>query len=190
VTPQSVTALLLAWNGGDPVALDALIPIVYKELHRIARRHVAREQSRHPLQTTALVHEAYLRLIDASQIQWQNRAHFFAVSANIMRRILVDYARSQSVEKRGGQLVHISLDSTLEVSSEELPDLISLDDALKSLAVVDPRKSRVVELRFFAGLTAEETACVLDVSVRTVLADWSFAKAWLKRELSPHGSDG
>jgi RNA polymerase sigma-70 factor, ECF subfamily len=183
VAAQSVTALLLAWNSGDPAALDALIPVVYQELHRLARRYITRESPGHPLQATALVHEAYLRLIDASQIQWQNRAHFFAVSANLMRRILVDDARSRNYEKRGGQAQHVTLEDSRIVSTEQFPDLLALDDALNSLAAFDARKSRVVELRFFGGLSVEETAAVLDVSARTVLADWSFAKAWLLREL-------
>jgi RNA polymerase sigma factor (TIGR02999 family) len=163
--------------------------VVYDELRRIARRYIEHEPADHPLQATALVHEAYLRLVNASQVNWQNRAHFFGVSANLMRRILVDYARSHNYLKRGGQAQHLSLDGDALLSPERAPDLIALDDALDRLAVVDARKSRVVELRFFGGLTVEETAEVLQLSARTVLSDWSFAKAWLLRALTAGDHD-
>jgi len=183
-SPQEVTRLLLAWNNGDQAALEQLMPLVYAELRRVARRYMGRERAGHTLQTTALVNEAYLRLIDASQVQWQNRAHFFAVSAQLMRRILVDYARSHNYVKRGGEAHRVSLDEAVVVSAEPAPDLVALDDALKSLAEIDGRKSRVVELRFFGGLSVEETAEVLKISPRTVMSDWSLAKAWLLRALS------
>ncbi len=186
-SPQEVTQLLIAWNNGDQSALDELIPLVYAELRRVARRYMGRERAGHTLQTTALVNEAYLRLIDASRVQWQNRAHFYAIAAQLMRRILVDYARSQNYVKRGGEAQHLPLDEATVFSAEQAPDLVALDDALKSLAAFDPRKSQVVELRFFGGLSVEETAEVLKVSPRTVLSDWSLAKAWLLRELSNTG---
>jgi len=182
---HDITGLLLAWNAGDQEAFDRLVPVVYDELRRIARRYTERESVGHPLQATALVHEAYIRLIDARQVQWQNRAHFYAVSANLMRRILVDYARSHKYVKRGGGSPHISLDGEALLSPERAPDLVALDEALSALAALDARKSRVVELRFFGGLSVEETAEVLRLSQRTVLSDWSFAKSWLLRELSP-----
>jgi RNA polymerase sigma factor (TIGR02999 family) len=187
---HEVTGLLLAWNAGDSTALEKLTPLVYEELRRLARRYMGREQAGHPLQSTALVHEAYVRLIDASQVQWQNRAHFFAISANLMRRILVDFARSQNNQKRGGRVQHVPFEDNAWVSAEHSFDFAALDDALKRLAALDQRKSQMVELRFFGGLTVEETAEVLKVSRRTVLADWSFAKAWLLRELEGGGSHG
>lgn len=186
-SPQEVTQLLIAWNNGDQSALDELIPLVYAELRRVARRYMGRERAGHTLQTTALVNEAYLRLIDASRVQWQNRAHFYAIAAQLMRRILVDYARSQNYIKRGGEAHHLPLEDAAVFSAEQAPDLVALDDALKSLAAFDIRKSQVVELRFFGGLSVEETAEVLKVSPRTVLSDWSLAKAWLLRELSNTG---
>jgi RNA polymerase sigma factor (TIGR02999 family) len=178
-----ITQLLLAWNGGDAQALDRLMPLVHDELHLLAHRYMAGERSGHPLQTTALVNEAYLRLIDSSRVRWQNRAHFFAVSAQLMRRILVDAARARNKLKRGGDAIHVSLDEALSISHEPAADLIALDEALTQLAAFDERKSRVVELRFFGGLTVEETAEVLKVSVMTVMRDWGVAKAWLLREL-------
>jgi RNA polymerase sigma factor (TIGR02999 family) len=184
-----ITGLLLAWQGGDEQAFELLVPVVYDELRRIARRYMAHEYAGHPLQPTALVHEAWFRLVDASRVQWKNRAHFFAVSANLMRRILVDYARSQNMLKRGGAAHHITLEGDTFVSPERAPDLIALDDALNNLAAVDGRKSRVVELRFFGGLTVEETAEALQLSPRTVLSDWSFAKAWLLREITGGAGD-
>jgi RNA polymerase sigma factor (TIGR02999 family) len=178
-----ITQLLLAWNEGDDQALDRLMPLVHDELHLLAHRYMAGERTGHPLQTTALVNEAYLRLIDSSRVRWQNRAHFFAVSAQLMRRILVDAARSRRKLKRGGDAIHVSLDEALSVSNEPAADVIALDEALTALAAFDVRKSKVVELRFFGGLSVDETAEVLNVSVMTVMRDWSFAKAWLLREL-------
>ena len=182
--PSEVTQLLLAWSDGDDAALEKLIPLVYDELRRLARRYMVRERSGHTLQTTALVNEAYLRLVDLKEVQWQNRAHFFAVSAKLMRHILVDFARSRGYKKRGGGAPQIPIDQALEVSVDEPEDLIRLDDALNSLAQFDERKSRVVELRFFGGLSVEETAHVLKVSPDTVMRDWKMAKVWLLRELS------
>ena len=181
---HEVTALLLAWSQGDPSALEKLTPLVYQELHRLARGYMGREHAGHTLQTTALVHEAYLRLIDSSRVRWQNRAHFFAVAAQLMRRILVDFARSRHQLKRGGEAPRVSLSEAFEVAGEKDADLVALDDALQNLASVDQRKSRVVELRFFGGLSVEETAEVLQVSPDTVMRDWRLAKLWLLRELS------
>jgi RNA polymerase sigma factor (TIGR02999 family) len=180
-----ITELLVAWNAGDEQALDRLMPLVHDELHRLARRHMASQQAGHPLQTTALVNEAYLRLVDSSRVRWQNRAHFFAVSAQLMRRILVDFARARQRIKRGGDAVQVTFDEALTISQEPNAALIALDDALRALAAVDERKSKVVELRFFGGLSVEETAEVLKVSSVTVMRDWAMAKAWLLRELEP-----
>ncbi|MGH9845047.1 MAG: sigma-70 family RNA polymerase sigma factor [Blastocatellia bacterium] len=184
-TPSShrVTDLLQAWSNGDQSALDRLMPLVHQELHRLARNFMARERPGHTLQTTALVNEAYLRLVDVNRMQWQNRAHFFGVSAQLMRRILVEFARSRHRHKRGGEALRVSLDKAMEVGGEQETDLIALDDALSTLAGIDPRKSRVVELRFFGGLSVEETAEVLKVSSDTVTRDWKAAKLWLLREL-------
>jgi RNA polymerase sigma factor (TIGR02999 family) len=180
---QEITQLLLAWNEGDEQALARLIPLVQEELHRLAHHYMAGERPGHPLQTTALIHEAYLRLIDSSRVRWQNRSHFFAVSAQLMRRILVDVARARHKQKRGGDAVHVSLDEAMIVTREPGPDVIALDEALKTLATLDPRKSKVIELRFFGGLSVEETAEVLGVSPVTVMRDWGLAKTWLAREL-------
>jgi len=180
---QDVTGLLLAWGRGDSSALQKLTPLVYRELHALAHRNMLRERPGHTLQTTALVHEAYLRLIDTQHVQWRDRTHFFAMSARLMRRILVDFARSRGYQKRGGGARPVSLDENVDVAHERSADLVALDDALAALAVVDPRKSRVVEMKFFGGLTAEEIAEVLEVSPDTVLRDWSLAKSWLLREL-------
>lgn len=180
----NVTKLLRAWGSGDQAALQRLTPLIYNELHRIARHHMARESEDHTLQTTALIHEAYLRLVDYRGVEWQDRAHFFAVSAKLMRRILVDFARSRGCEKRGANFRQISLDEAPTVTQEADTNLVALDDALKALASVDERKSRVVELRFFSGLTIEETAEILRVSAQTVLRDWKFAKVWLLREMA------
>ena len=180
---HDITELLLAWNAGDDEALARLIPLVQDELRRLAHSYMARERSGHTLQTTALVNEAYLRLVDSSRVRWQNRAHFFAVSAQLMRRILVDVARARQTDKRGGQQIHVSLDDAMDLPEQRSPDLVALDDALKTLAAFDERKSRVVELRFFGGLSVEETAEVLNVSPVTVMRDWGIAKAWLLREL-------
>lgn len=180
----AITQLLLAWNEGDEQALNQLMPLVHNELHLLAHRHMAGERAGHPLQTTALVNEAYLRLVDSSRVRWQNRAHFFAVSAQLMRRILVDAARARRKLKRGGDAIHLSLDEALSLSSAQPEaDVLALDEALTTLAAFDERKSRVVELRFFGGLTVEETAEVLKVSAMTVMRDWGLAKAWLLREL-------
>jgi RNA polymerase sigma-70 factor, ECF subfamily len=182
-TSPQITKLLLAWSDGDEQALDRLMPLVHDELHRLAHRYMAGERPDHPLQTTALVNEAYLRLVDSSRVRWQNRAHFFAVSAVLMRRILVDVARARQKQKRGGDAVSVTFDDALAISHEPNPALIALDDALKALAAIDARKSKVVELRFFGGLSVDETAEVLKVSSVTVMRDWAMAKAWLLREL-------
>jgi RNA polymerase sigma factor (TIGR02999 family) len=187
---SEITQLLRAWNGGDESALEKLMPIVYGELHRMARRYMAQESPNHTLQTSALVNEAYLRLVDAANANWQNRVHFFAVSAQAMRRILVDWARSRQALKRGGDLRPLQLDDALAVTDDQRVDLVALDDALKALAAMDPRKSQVVELHFFGGLNLEETAEVLKVSSDTVLRDWKLAKRWLRCELSGESLDG
>lgn len=186
---QEVTAMLVAWSDGDKSALERLIPLVHDELHRLAHRYMNGERPGHMLQTTALVNEAYLRLVDSSHVRWQNRAHFFAVSAQLMRRILVDFARSRNYLKRGGDAVQVSLDKVLAISPEPDADLVALDQALNALAAIDERKSRVVELRFFGGLNIEETAEVLKVSPDTVMRDWRLAKVWLLRELSAEKQD-
>ena len=183
---EPVTDLLLAWGRGDDSALDRLIPLVRVELHRLARRHMRREHTGHTLQTTALVNEAYLRLVDLGRVRWQDRAHFFAMSARLMRRILVDHARSRQFVKRGGGARRIPFDEAL-VSVERNIDLVELDDALRRLADLDPRKGQVVEMRFFAGLGVEETATALGVSPVTVMRDWRVARAWLFKELRGRG---
>lgn len=180
---HEVTQLLQAWNAGDEEAFERLLPAVFAELHRAAHRYMARERSQHTLQTTALINEVYLRLVDVRKVSWQNRAHFFAISAQMMRRILIDFARARRNRKRGGNAFHLPLDEALIVSHEPRADLIALDDALKALATVDDRKSRVIELRFFGGLSVQETAAVLRVSPETVMRDWKLAKVWLLREL-------
>lgn len=177
-----ITKLLQAWNTGDQVALDRLLPLVYEELRRVAHNHLRREAQGHTLQPTALVNEAYMRLVRIKHITWQDRAHFFALCSRLMRQILVDAARARRVAKRGGGAVRVALDERL-LPSDESPDAVALDDALKALEKVDSRKSRVVELRFFAGLDVDETAAVLEVSTDTVSRDWKFARAWLRREL-------
>jgi len=181
---QQVTELLQAWRQGDETALDRLLPVVHQELCRLARRYMLRERSGHTLQATALVNEAYLRLVNARQVNWKNRAHFFALSAQVMRRILVDSARAHNEQKRGGGNPRITLDEDFMGAQEKGQNLVALDDALKALAAVDPRKDRVVELRFLGGLSVEETAEVLKVSSNTVLRDWRLAKMWLKREMN------
>lgn len=188
-SPQELTQLLVAWSNGEKDALDQLIPLVYSELHRLAHRHMARENRGHPLQSTALVHEAYQRLVNLKDVNWQNRAHFFAVSAQVMRRILVDYARSRRYSKRGGEWRHVPLNEAVAVFPNRRTDIVALDDALRTLADIDPRKARVVEMRFFGGLSVNETAEVLDVSPETVLRDWRLAKVWLLRELSEGSGD-
>ena len=177
------TALLLAWNRGEPDALDALLPLVYEELRRLAAHYMKGERSGHTLQATALVNEAYLRLIEVQQVRWQNRAHFFAMAARLMRRILVDAARARAYQKRGGGASLLSLDEALVVPTEPGDDLVALDDALTALAAIDRRKSQVVEMRFFGGLSLDETAETLHVSRDTVKRDWNMAKLWLLREL-------
>lgn len=183
-SPHDVTQLLQAWSDGDQDALDKLTPVVYEELHRLAHRYMARERPGHTLQTTALVNEVYLRLADSAQTSWQNRAHFFAVCAQAMRRILVDWARSRQALKRGGEMRSLELEEALVVAEAPSVDLVVLDDALKALAALDLRKSQVVELRFFGGLSVEETSEVLKVSVGTVMSDWKLAKSWLRCQLS------
>jgi RNA polymerase sigma factor (TIGR02999 family) len=177
-----VSTLLRAWSKGEQSALDKLTPIVYDELRRLAAHYMRGERSGHSLQTTALVNEAYLRLVDYKHMRWQNRAHFFAVSAQLMRRILVDHARRHNL-KRGGGIQHVSLEETAVIGGRD-EDLVALDDAMQALARIDPRKVQVVELRFFGGLSVEETAEVLKVSAVTVMRDWSTARAWLYREIS------
>jgi RNA polymerase sigma factor (TIGR02999 family) len=189
IPAHDVTELLHAWSEGDPRALEQLAPLVYKELHRLAHRYMAREKPGHTLQTTALVNEAYLRLVDAGKVNFQNRAHFFAVSAQVMRRILVEFARRQGSRKRGGEVQRVSIEESLVVYGERGADLVALDDALQALAAIDARRSRVVELRFFGGLSVEETAAVLRVSPETVMHDWKLAKAWLLREMSGEKRD-
>ena len=178
-----MTGLLLAWGQGDEGALGQLVPLVERELHRIARRCMAGERAGHSLQATALVNEAYMRLIDAQHVHWQDRAHFLAMSARLMRRILVDWARSKGYQKRGGGALKVTFNEALPAADERGHDLVALDDALEALAKFDERKSRVVELRFFGGLSVEETASVLEVSVDTVMRDWKLAKAWLLHEM-------
>ena len=186
---DDISALLRAWSGGDQSALDRLTPIVYDELHRLARRYMKRERPGHSLQTAALVNEAYMRLVDYERMQWQNRAHFFAVSAQLMRRILVDHARRHNL-KRGGDVQHVSLEEAAVVGGGGDMDLLVLDDAMNALARIDPRKVQVVEMRFFGGLSVEETAEVLKVSTVTVKREWRAAKAWLYRELTAGTTDG
>jgi RNA polymerase sigma-70 factor (ECF subfamily) len=186
---SDVSALLRAWSGGDQGALDKLTPLVYKELHRLAGRYMRRERAGHSLQTTALVNEAYVRLVDYKRMEWQDRAHFFAVSAQLMRRILVEHARRKNL-KRGAGLQQISLEEAAVVGAGRTTNLVALDDAITALERLDPRKVRVVEMRFFGGLSVDETAEVLKISPVTVMRDWSTAKAWLHRELMGGGSDG
>jgi len=178
-----ITRLLLAWSDGDSAALGRLTPLIQAELHRLAQRCMARESPGHTLQATALVNEAYLKLIDQRRARWHNRAHFFAVSAQLMRRILVDHARRRRFQKRGGSAVRVSLDEAGTVAAETSADIVDLDDALEALTRIDPRQARVVELRFFGGLSVEETAEFLGISPKTVQRDWKIAKLWLLREL-------
>jgi len=180
----NVTALLKAWNDGKPAALDQLIPLVNAELHRLAAHYMHHQPPNHPLQATALVNEAWLHLMDWRHAAWQNRAHFFGVAAGLMRHILVDEARKRGALKNGGNLIRVTLGAAEEMVWQQAPELIALDDALKALAELDERRSRIVELRFFGGLSVEETAEVLDVSPRTVAREWRLAQAWLYRELT------
>ena len=184
VTDRSPTALLLAWQAGDQTAFTELIPLVYGELRRIARREMRRERADHTLQASAVVHEAYVRLLDIERIEWHGRAHFFALAARVMRRILVDAARARDVQRRGGGKAPVSLNEALVVSADRSRDFVALDDAMNALADVDARKAQVVEMRFFGGLSVEETADMLQVSPGTVMRDWRLAKVWLLRELS------
>jgi RNA polymerase sigma-70 factor (ECF subfamily) len=183
-SPHSVTALLLDWSNGNKESLDKLIPVVYHELRRQAARHLRRERREHTLQTTALIHEAYLRLVDQKNVRWQNRAHFFGIAAKLMRQILVDHARKHDAAKRGGMDIKLSLEEAMVMSEGPDMNLVALDEALTRLATIDPRKGRTVELRYFGGLSMEETAEVLGVSLATAKHDWSMAKAWLRLELS------
>jgi RNA polymerase sigma-70 factor (ECF subfamily) len=188
---HDVSGWLVAWRIGDQAALDKLVPLIYQELHRLAQRNMRRERAlgnrAQTLQTTALVNEAYLRLVDASRLQWQNRAHFLAIAANLMRRILVDYARTRRYAKRGGEQRRVLLEEAAVIATPRATDLVALDDALNALAKLDPRKAQVVELRFFGGLSVEESAHVLNVSAATVLRDWRLSRSWLLRELSGEG---
>jgi RNA polymerase sigma-70 factor (ECF subfamily) len=188
-TPSTaqVTNLLVAWGQGDEAAFERLIPLVHAELRRIARRHMGHERNGHTLQPTALVNEAYLKLIDAQHVQWQDRAHFFAMSSRLMRRVLVDAARARGYQKRGGGAHQVTLDERRVGAKEQAADVVALDDALTALAAIDERKSQVVEMRYFGGLSIEETAEALGVSVRTVKRDWTMAKLWLLRELKKSG---
>jgi RNA polymerase sigma-70 factor, ECF subfamily len=183
-TSPDITQLLIAWGGGDPRAMERLAPLLQQELHRAASAHLAAERRGHVLQTTALVNETYLRLIDWKNVRWQNRAQFFAMASQMMRHILVDYARAQHRKRRGGSAVHVSLSQADRIQIESSADLVALDEALRTLESFAPRQGRIVELRFFGGLSLEETAEVLAVSVGTVRRDWSLARAWLYRELS------
>lgn len=182
-SPKEVTQLLLDWSNGNQAALDRLTPLVYEELHRLAHQHMSRERRDHTLQTSALVNEAYLRLIDQRNVHWQNRSHFFSIASRLMRRILVDHARAHTPAKRGGGALQVSLDEAAFVSQERASELVALDDALTSLAAIDQRKCQVVELRFFGGMSVEETATALGVSPITIKRDWSTAKAWLHRAI-------
>ncbi len=182
-TPREVTQLLVAWGDGDQSALDRLMPLVYEELHRLAHRYMARERPEHTLQTSALVNEAYAGLIDQRDVHWQNRAHFFAIAATLMRRILVDYARRRKRVKRGAGAFQICPDEAAILSPERAVDMVALDEALENLATVDQRKSQVVELRFFGGMSIEETAVALEVSPGTVMREWTFIRAWLRQEM-------
>jgi len=187
MTPPSsneVTQLLLAWSDGDKAALEKLTPLVYAELHRLAERYMCRERPGHPLQTTALINETYVRLIDLQQVRWQNRAHFFGIAAQLMRHILVDFARARRRAERGGFAQRVSLEEAALVAKGRSAEFIALDDALQSLAAIDLRKSRIVELRYFGGLNVDETAEVLQISPRTVIREWNLARAWLHRELN------
>jgi RNA polymerase sigma factor (TIGR02999 family) len=182
--PHEVTQLLVAWSDGDEAALDRLAPLVNAELHRLAKRYMSREREDHLLQTSALINEAYLRLINWKDVRWQNRAHFFGVAAQMMRRILVDFARQRPRFDKDVEARHISLDAALNIADEQELDLLALDEALQSLAKIDERKSKIVELRFFGGLSVDETAEVIKVAPITVMREWNKAKAWLYRELS------
>jgi RNA polymerase sigma factor (TIGR02999 family) len=182
--PQEITELLLKWSSGDKAALDALVPLVYPELRRLARIYMGRENSGHTLQTSALINEAYLKLVHRQDVEWQNRSHFFAVAAQVMRHILVDHARKYRYEKRGRGVEHVALDEGAVMSAQRAAEFVALDDALNQLASIDLRKSQIVELRFFGGLTVEETAEVMKLAPITIMREWRAAKAWLARELA------
>lgn len=184
LSQHQVTNLLLAWSQGEDSALEKLVPLIYSELHRLAHRHMVGERPNHTLQTTALVNEAYLRLIDCQRVNWRDRAHFLALSAELVRRVLIDHARSRRCQKRGGAAIKVSFDEGCVSSRQPITDWLALDQSLRVLAELDPRKSRVVELRFFGGLSVKETAEVLQVSEDTIMRDWRLAKAWLLKELS------
>ena len=187
--PHQITELLAEWREGNQSALDELYPLVYDELHRLARRYMSRERKGHTLQTTALINEAYVRLVDQKNVKWANRSHFFAISAQIMRRILIDHARRHAYAKRGGGARQVSLEEVAAIAPEQGRELIRLDEALKSLAEQDPRRSQVVELRYFGGLNNEEIAGVLNVSQNTVTRDWNMARAWLYQQLSENAAN-
>jgi RNA polymerase sigma factor (TIGR02999 family) len=182
-SPSEITTLLVDWSKGDKSALDRLFPLVERELHRLAHSYMRREDPNHTLQTTALINETYLRLIDQNKVQWQNRAHFFGIAAQIMRRILLNYARDRHREKRGGHAIQVSLSDVCIMSRSKSAELIALDEALEKLAVIDDRKSQVVELRYFGGLSVDETAEVLGVSTATINRDWKLARAWISKEM-------
>ncbi|MFN2502137.1 MAG: sigma-70 family RNA polymerase sigma factor [Pyrinomonadaceae bacterium] len=182
--PQEITQLLLSWSKGNHAALQDLMPLVYPELRKVARRYMRREREEHTLQTSALINEAYLRLVDQQAVEWQDRGHFFAMATQVMRHILIDHARRATYEKRGGRAQHLPLDDAAIVRQEKAADLIALDEALTNLARFDPRKSKIVELRFFGGLTVEETAEAMDLSPVTIMREWRAAKAWLHSEIT------
>jgi RNA polymerase sigma factor (TIGR02999 family) len=186
--PNDVTQLLVAWSNGNQAARDQLMSVVYEELHRLARRYMRRESPGHTLQTSALVNEAFLRLVDQRNVHWQNRTHFYGIAAQMMRRILVDYARGRNYAKRGAGAPTVTLDEGLIVSDERSAEVVAVHEALEELSKIDARKGQIVELRFFGGLSIEETANILDVSPGTVMRDWTLAKAWLHREMSPEVS--
>jgi len=184
IEPHQVTRLLQEWSDGDETALEQLTPLVHDELHRLAHQHMRREGPGHILQTSALINEAYLRLVEHPRIRWENRAHFFGIAARLMRRILVDDARKRNSAKRGGSLIQVPLDEATSVAQEQAANVVALDDALKTLETIDVRQGQIVELRFFGGLSIEETANVLKVSPGTVMRDWTFARAWLRNEMT------
>lgn len=180
---HEITELLQDWSEGDESALERLMPLVYEQLHRLAHQHMKREKPGHILQTSAVINEAYLRMVDSPRIHWQNRAQFFGIAARVMRRILVDEARKRRSDKRGGDAIQVTLNEAINVALEQAANVTALDDALKTLEAIDPRQSKIVELRFFGGLSVDETAEVLKVSPGTVMRDWTFARAWLKNEM-------
>jgi RNA polymerase sigma-70 factor (ECF subfamily) len=184
IAPDNVTLLLRKWSEGDVNALGELTPLVYDELHRLAHQHMRREKAGHILQTSALINEAYLRLVDQPQIHWENRAHFFGIAARLMRRILVDEARKRDAVKRGGSLIQVPLDEANNLAQEQAANVVAIDDALETLEKIDARQSEIVELRFFGGLSIQQTADVLKVSAGTVMRDWTFARAWLRQQMS------